>query len=151
MPPSQRQQLNTAEGRRDALQLYLAGVDLATIATQCKYADASAAKKAVDRALEASIDRANTDIDQLRALAVARCDRLQSAFWGKALKGDTKAADVVLRVMKQREAFEGTEMPTRINVDAQKLGEEILGLLAGGGPDDTSGLGGGDGPDGGDA
>jgi hypothetical protein len=139
MPPSQRQKKHTAEGRREAMQLYLAGVDLATIATQLHYADASAAKKAIDRAFADSIDRAHADIDALRAVAIARYDRLQSAFWGKALKGDTKAADIVLRVMKDRGRIEGTEVPTRINVDAQKLGEEILGILgeAGGDSDGT--------------
>ncbi|MEC3995008.1 hypothetical protein VSR01_16305 [Actinacidiphila sp. DG2A-62] len=140
MPPSQRQKKNTAEGRREALQLHLAGIDLATIAKQLHYADASAAKKAIDRAFEESIDRAHADIDELRRKAIARYDRMQSAFWGKAVKGDPKAADIVLRIMRDRGRIEGTEVPTRINVDAQRLGEEIMGIigdLGGGGSDGT--------------
>ncbi|CAL9612133.1 hypothetical protein SUDANB1_05648 [Streptomyces sp. enrichment culture] len=130
MPSSPRQRLSAAERRKQALQLWIAGVDLRTIADRVGYADQSAAKKAVDTAVRESIAREQADVDELRRLEVLRLDRLQAAFWPAAIKDkDRKAADVVLRCIAQRSKLTGVEAPRRINIDAQKLGDEILAML----------------------
>lgn len=141
MGASDRQRLSAAARRKQALQLQLAGVDLRTIAEQVGYADASAAKKAIDRAITESIAREKADLDAIRSLEVMRYDRLQATFWTKAVKDkDVKAAAVVLKCMQGRERLQGTAAPTRINVDAQRLGDEIIALLdQGEAGDDDSG------------
>lgn len=138
MPASDRQRLSAAARRKQALQLQLAGVDLRTIAEQVGYADASAAKKAIDRAITESIARERADLDAIRSLEVMRYDRLQATFWTKAVKDkDVKAAAVVLKCMQGRERLQGTAAPTRINVDAQRLGDQIMQLLNGEDDDDS--------------
>ncbi|WP_051854718.1 hypothetical protein [Streptomyces sp. NRRL B-1347] len=138
MGASGRQRLSAVERRKNALQLQLAGVDLRTIAEQVGYADASAAKKAIDRAIADSISRDKEDIDSLRRDEIMRYNRLQAAFWSRAVTDkNPKAADIVLKCIAGRERLRGLQAPTQINVDAQKLGNEILALLDGG--DDDAG------------
>jgi hypothetical protein len=61
-----------------------------------------------------------------------RYDRLQAAFWTKAVKDkDEKAAAIVIKCIQGRVELEGTAAPTRINIDAQRLGDEIMAMLAG--------------------
>lgn len=141
MSASPRQRLSAAERRKKALQLWLAAVDLRTIADQVGYADASAAKKAIDRAIEESIAREKEDIDALRRAEIMRYDRVQAAHWGKAMKGDPKSSDVVLKCIQGRERLRGLAAPTRVSLDAQQLGDEILALLdtAGGDAGDHGG------------
>lgn len=142
MGASPRQRLSAVERRTQALQMSLAGVDLRTIAKQIGYADASAAKKAIDRAIADSIARGQEDIDDIRLREVMRYDRLQAAHWAKAIKGDAKASDVVIKCMAGRERLQGLAAPKRLNIEAQKLGDEILAMLANGddaGSDDEYG------------
>lgn len=142
MAASPRQRLSAVERRTQALQMCLAGVDLRTIAKQIGYADASATKKAIDRAIADSIARGEEDIDEVRSRQLMRYDRLQAAHWGKAIKGDTKASDIVLKCMAGRERLQGLAAPKRLNIEAQKLGDEILALLSDGdapGSDDEHG------------
>ncbi|MBC9731148.1 hypothetical protein [Streptomyces sp. TRM68367] len=131
MPASPRQRLSAAERRKQALQAFLAGMDLRTIAQQVGYADASAAKKAIDRAIQESIAREEADIDELRQLEVLRYDRLQAAWWSAAIGKDRShhAARIVLECIRGRSRLTGVEAPRRINLDAQKLGDEILALM----------------------
>lgn len=130
MSSSPRQRLSAAERRTKALQLWLAAVDLRTIAKQIGYASHTAAMTAIDRAIEESIDREHQDTDALRRNEVMRYDRLQAAFWTLAVKDkDTKAADVVIKCIRGRVELQGTAAPTHINIDAQRLGDEIMALF----------------------
>ncbi|MFJ2745359.1 hypothetical protein ACIO3O_37515 [Streptomyces sp. NPDC087440] len=129
MGASPRQRLSAVERRIQALQMHLAGVDLRTVAKQIGYADASATKKAIDRAIADSIARGEEDIDDIRSREVVRYDRLQAAHWGKAIKGDPKASEVVLKCMAGRERLQGLAAPKRLNIEAQQLGDDILALL----------------------
>lgn len=132
MGASPRQRLSAVERRTQAFQMHLAAVDLRTIAKQVGYADASAAKKAIDRAIADSIARGQEGIDDIRQREVMRYDRLQAAHWAKAIKGDAKASDVVIKCMQGRERLQGLAAPKRLNIEAQKLGDEILAMLADG-------------------
>lgn len=118
------------ERRKKAQALFLAGVDLRSIAEQLDYDDHDALRKEIDRAIEESITREHASIDQLRLDEILRYDRLQAAFWSKAIsKKDAKAADIVLRCIAGRERLRGLQAPTRVNLDAQRLGDEIIALL----------------------
>ncbi|NEC03425.1 hypothetical protein [Streptomyces anulatus] len=138
MGASPRQRMSAVERRIQALQLHLAGVDYRTIAKQVGYADGAAAQKGIDRAIEESIARGEEDTDT-RTREVMRYNRLQAAHWGKAVKGDTKASDVVLKCMQGRERLLGLAAPKRINIDAQQLGDEILAILGEVAADDEQG------------
>ncbi|MEU5834490.1 hypothetical protein ABZ820_12570 [Streptomyces diacarni] len=129
MAASKAQRAAAAKKRAQAVALRIAGMDWATIAERTGYRSAGAACTAVTEAMKANLHEQAHNAEELRALTVMRYDRLQAAYWPDALKGDKKAADVVLKCLAGRARIEGTEAPTRLNVDAQKLGDEILALL----------------------
>jgi hypothetical protein len=130
MGSSPRQRLSAAERRKQAFGLWLAGVDLRTIAGQIGYADASATKKAIDRAIEESIAREKEDVTALRRAEVMRYDRLQAAFWTPAVKDrDKKAADIVLKCIAGRERLQGLAAPAKIEHSGEVTTEyHIVGL-----------------------
>lgn len=118
------------ERRKKAQALFLAGLDLRSIAEQLEYDDPALLREEIDLAIEECITREHASIDRLRLDEILRYDRLQAAFWTKAVKNkDPKAADVVLRCIAGRERLRGLQAPTRVNLDAQRLGDEIIALL----------------------
>jgi hypothetical protein len=129
MPASRAQQAATADRRAKAIAMRIAGADWQTIANTLDYSGRAAAHKDVTRALEANRKREAEAVETLRQWTVMRYDRLQAAFWPKALKGDVKAAEVVLKCLAGRAKIEGVEAPTRVNIEAQKLGDEIIALI----------------------
>lgn len=104
--------MTAAQRRKQALGLWIAAVDLRTIADQVGYADASAAKKAIDRAIAESIAREQQDTDALRRDEIMRLDRVQAAFWSPAIKDrDKKAAEIVLKCIAYRVDLRGLKAP----------------------------------------
>ncbi|AIV35597.1 hypothetical protein NI25_20580 [Streptomyces sp. CCM_MD2014] len=105
-------------------------MDWATIAERVGYASAGAACTAVGEALKANLREQDQNVDELRALGLAKVNRLQAAFWPAAIQDkDPKAAKVVLECIKQEARFQGTEAPTRVNMEAQRLADEILAVF----------------------
>jgi len=131
---SERQRLTAAERRRQALGLYLAGVDLGTIAQQVGYANASNAHRAIKQAIDESsvreqLERTEAAIDDQRRLALMRYDRLQAAFWGEAVKEKNRhAAAVVLKCMAARDRLTGVEAPRKIEHSGEVTTYEIIGV-----------------------
>ncbi|MFU0240435.1 hypothetical protein ACKI1J_32440 [Streptomyces scabiei] len=132
MGASRAQRAAAARKRAEATQLRIAGVDWATIADRVGYASPGAACTAVGEAFKANLREQDQNVEELRALGVAKVNRLQAAFWTEAVvKKDIKAAKIVLECIKQEARFQGTEAPTRVNLEAQRLADEILAALAG--------------------
>jgi hypothetical protein len=142
MGASKAQRAAAAEKRAKATQLRIAGMDWAAIAKRVGYASPGAACTAVGEALKANLREQNQSVEELRALGVAKVNRLQAAFWTDAVvEKDIKAGRLVLDCIKQEARFQGTEAPTRVNVEAQRLADEILAALEGddgGGPEDVT-------------
>lgn len=90
----------------DAFTLREAGLTFDEIAKRLNYRDRGAAHKAYQRALQRAEPQSS---DDARALEVARLDRLHRALWPAALKGDTAAADRVLRVAERRSRLLGLD------------------------------------------
>lgn len=100
--------MNAAErAARDAqaLDFRRAGVALPRIVEQLNYRNTEDAQKGIDRALR----DAGTEFDpaDVRALELDRLDRLQQAVWLKAVKGDLKAAETVLKFAEARVRLAG--------------------------------------------
>ncbi len=85
MPASKAQQAKTAERRRQAIALHLAGADWDTIADRLGYASRGAAHTDVTRAMEKAAAEMVRDADVLRQTELARIDRVQVAYWPRAL------------------------------------------------------------------
>lgn len=130
MGASKAQRATAAKKRAQATALRLAGVDWATIAERVGYKSAGAACTAVNEALKANLREQNQNVEELRALGLAKVQRLQAAFWPAAIQDkDPKAAKIVLECLRHEARLQGTEAPTRLNIEAQRLGDEILALL----------------------
>lgn len=129
MAASKARQVQIATRRTQAVQLRLAGTDWETIATKLGYADRGSACKDVSRALDAHVAELRGATEELRALQVARVDRLLAAIWPKALKGDPASITTALRLLDRHAKLMGLDEPSRVSVDAQQLGAEIGDLL----------------------
>ncbi|MET9818313.1 hypothetical protein [Streptomyces sp. NPDC006355] len=137
MGASKAQRAAAAKKRAQATQLRIAGMEWAAIAERVGYASPGAACTAVSEALKANLQQQDQNVDELRALGLAKVNRLQAAFWTDAIvEKDPKAAKIVLECIRQEARFQGTEAPTRVNVEAQRLADEILAVFdgEGGGP-----------------
>jgi hypothetical protein len=88
-----------AEKRAEqALQLKLAGVDWLTIADRLGYGTPDEAMDAAAAVAERQYEGLPLD----RAIEVLRLDRLQTALWPTAMKGDQKAVETCLNISDRR-------------------------------------------------
>lgn len=113
MPASKSQQAEAARKRKEAIALRLAGMPWDEIADRVGYASAASACNAVTEALKKNQRELGAAADELRETEVARLDRLMAAHWPKALKGDPKSSDIVLKCIAQRAKLLGVEAPAR--------------------------------------
>jgi hypothetical protein len=99
-----------ADKQRQALELRRAGATYDAIAQQLGYTHASAAKKAVERALMRTLQE---PADDVRRLEVDRLDRLMLPWWRLATQAgpDQKATEVVLKIMARRAKYLGLDGP----------------------------------------
>lgn len=94
-----------AEKDRRALELVQSGRPIHEVAALLNFRSTVNAQAAVDRALKvASAYRA--DRSKARQLDLARIDRMLEAFYPQALGGDEKSAEVVRRLIADRERLQ---------------------------------------------
>ena len=118
------------------LELRRSGETWARIAQVVGYANASGAQKAYMRV----VTRVQREpVEAIFEMELDRLDRLQRAYWKPAVVDlNTKAADIVLKIMDKRAKLLGLEAPSKSdvrvvsyegnhNVDAEI--ERIIGLL----------------------
>lgn len=89
-----------------ALQLRKLGYQYEEIAKQCGYANKGTAWHTVQKLLAS---RKVEAVDELRQVEGERLDDLGRTFMLKAMKGDEKAAGVVLRIMERRAKLFGLD------------------------------------------
>lgn len=127
MPASRAQQAKTAERRRNAVAMSLAGADWDTIADRLGYASRGAAHTDVTRAMQKAAAEMVRDADVLRHIELERIARLQVAYWTRAMGGrqadggpvlppDPDAARVVQWCIDRRCKLLGLDAPTRLEV-----------------------------------
>lgn len=90
--------------RAHALKLVSEGKSYDEIADAVGYRQRGSAHRAVFKALA---EREEEAVDNLRALEGARLDHLQLALWDKAMDGDPRAVDSVLRIIQERSRLMG--------------------------------------------
>lgn len=135
MPPSLAKRAETADRRAKAIALRIAGHEWEDIAEQLGYASRGAAHTEVTRALKANKVAEAEQVENLRYVTGLRLDRLQAAMWPQAIKGDTRSADVCLKIIQQRCKLYGLEAPTqialqhRVDLDGQLVAEAIDAAL----------------------
>ena len=93
------------------MELKRSGETYQAIAEVLGYADRSAARRTYIRALQRALVE---DASEMRLVENDRLDRLQLGHWEKALRGDEKAAGVVLKIMDRRAKLNGLDVPTKV-------------------------------------
>lgn len=128
MPASKAQRAATADRRAKATALRIAGMDWQSIADQLGYSSRGAACTDVSRALEANLAELRDKAEEMRSIESMRLDRLQASLWPKAVKGDVKAIDAVLRIIDRRMRLLGLhQIPSTPGLEAAR---SMLGSLA---------------------
>lgn len=100
----------------------------------------SAVHSAIDTELKKLAASTREDVDMLRQIEDERLDKMLVGLWPKAVTGDVKSIDAVLRLMERRSKLFGLDQPVRIenttqlNVNAltdRELAEQarILGIV----------------------
>ncbi len=92
--------------RTRAVELLANGKSYDEIARLSGYRHRGSAHRAVSQALS---EREVEGVEQLRMVEAARLDRLQAAIWDKAMGGDLRAVDSVLRIIQQRHRLLGLD------------------------------------------
>ncbi|MFJ2518664.1 hypothetical protein ACIOWF_06800 [Cellulosimicrobium cellulans] len=94
----------TYEKRQKVLELRRAGMTFDEIARRVGYANRGGARKAYEAALaDAGV---SPTTEQTRALELDRLDRLQTALWARAVRGDLAVIDRVLKISEHRMRLE---------------------------------------------
>ena len=69
--------------------------------------------------------------DELRQLECSRLDALQQAWWHRALSGQVKATQLLIKIMERRAKLLGLDAPARVNVKSTtELDARIEGLIS---------------------
>ena len=118
--PSKNAQLRAQRDARRVLvlQYTLAGATTREIAETLRNQgiEVSHATVATDRSrvISEMIKASEADAEKLRALFNARYERLIASRWSKALAGDNKAVDLILRTMEAQRKINGVDAPAKI-------------------------------------
>lgn len=109
------------------LELRLAGMTFADIADQVGISDRSDAHKVYKRAMARVLTPAAREI---RTVEGERLDRLQAAIWAKAMRGDVKATEQVLGIMRRRARLFGLDHSDKMSAALVRVEQTKAVLLA---------------------
>ncbi|WP_121160740.1 hypothetical protein [Micromonospora pisi] len=158
MPASRAQRAATAERRRKAIDMQLAGATYDQIADELGYADRAAAHKDITRAMETAVVELRESVEVRRHRELQRLDLMWAEAWavlkrdhvvvshgkliyderegneGKPLLDDgpkLQAVVTLLKIQERRAKYEGLDAPTRVEaITIDSLDAEIARLTA---------------------
>ena len=118
-----RSQLNLIAREREerVLELRKAGLSLNEIAKDVGYTNPSSAQAALNRVLRRAIA---PNVELLRDTEGERLDALQFGLWPKAMNGDSRAAEVIVKVMERRAKLFGLDAPMHKVIEV--ISEDVL-------------------------
>jgi hypothetical protein len=96
------------------LDLRRAGFTFMRIAEEVGYRQASGAQRAYKRIMDRDKPQAP---DEHRWQELDRLDRMQVALWPRAMKGDDRAINTIIRLMERRASLIGIDAPTKIQAE----------------------------------
>jgi hypothetical protein len=96
------------------LDLRRAGFTFMRIAEEVGYRQASGAQRAYKRIMDRDKPQAP---EEHRWQELDRLDRMQVALWPRAMKGDDKAINTIIRLMERRASLIGIDAPTKIQAE----------------------------------
>ena len=114
------------EDQRRCLELRRAGLTYDVIAEQVGLSNKSLAYKYVQSALKRTLQE---PADDLRNLEVDRLDRLQTALWANAMRGDNHSVDRILRIAERRARLLGLDRAPLPDVSGIDNAGSLIGTL----------------------
>ena len=123
-----KRRIAAVEKQVKALELRKAGVTFEEIAKTLGYAGPSGAFRAVDSALEKTLQE---PADKLRQIEWLRLEQMQRALWPTALSGDLGAIDRLVRIMERRARLLGLDSRVEVGLVGPGGGPIIRADLAG--------------------
>jgi hypothetical protein len=155
MPASRAQRAKTAERRKVAIDMRMAGASWDQIAEKLDYSSRGAACQDVNRALEANIAEQATVVEVLRETELQRLDILWADAWavlkrehvtvshGKVVYDDRtgepmlddgpvlQAVNTLLKIQERRAKYLGLDAPTKVEaITVDAIDAEIARLAA---------------------
>jgi hypothetical protein len=106
------------ERKRQALELWKAGVPLTDMAVRLGYSNASGALKAVNAGLRETLRPA---AEALREGELQRLDALQLSLWADAKKGKTQAVTEIRKIIEVRCKLLGLFAPVKVETEVTTL------------------------------
>lgn len=129
MGTSLAQQAYTADRRRKAIALRLAGAQYEQIAEQLGYANRQAAREDIRRSLEQNLKEGSADGETLRELNRLRMERLLVVAWNQAMNGDQKAMETARRLIESINKMYGIGTTLRVeHITIDQVDAEIAAL-----------------------
>jgi hypothetical protein len=113
------------ERRRQALQLRILNADYDTIAEKTGIPRVRVGAELKSALAEVPL----LEVTEYRKVEVARLDMLARAYWARALKGDIKAAALIVKISERRADLLGLDQ--RHNADGPGLGDIARALPTG--------------------
>jgi hypothetical protein len=114
-PVPLRHKMSVGEKTRRAMALKLAGASYMAIAQQLGYNDASAARKAVQRGMKASLQE---NAGELKRIHYSRLEHMLMLLWPDVNQRDLGAMSAALAVMDRMERLFGLNAADRIEVSS---------------------------------
>lgn len=111
-----RQRCAGAVSEEQAVRYRIAGMSYAQIGKEMGCTKQNA-HRAVTKALGDIRKRVGESAEVLRDIELKRLDALWMAMWGIAQKGNPRAADTMIRIMKRRAAMLGLDAPKKVEGD----------------------------------
>lgn len=113
MPASKAQRAQTAERRKNAIAMRLAGADWDLIREKLGYASRGAAYTDVQRAFETAQAEMRENVATLRHVTNLRLERLLMVVYPMALRGDLKAFEQARGIIADQRKLNGLDEPTK--------------------------------------
>ena len=98
------------------LELRRAGLTWQKIADEVGYADPTGAYAAYKRAVKRVLKE---PVEEVLEIELDRLDRLQVAVWPRAMKGDDRAINTILRLMERRAKLLGLDAAQKIQAEVK--------------------------------
>ncbi len=116
-PVALRHKMSVGEKTRRAMALKLAGASYGAIAQQLGYNDASAARKAVQRGMKASLQE---NAGELRRIHYGRLEHMLMLIWADVNQKDLPSMSAALSIMDRMERLFGLNAAERLEVSSGK-------------------------------
>jgi hypothetical protein len=133
MRPTLARSATTSQRRARLIQLRLKGVPYEDIAIELGYATEDSdgvrtARKDFTRACRAAAALEQEAADTWRETERQRLDALQAAYWDDAIDGNTKAAEIILKVIADRRKLLGIDAPIQVDATITEVTQQDIAL-----------------------